>query len=148
MGVVADAVLESGGHVIGVIPDALVAKEVVHTGLPDLRVVGSMHERKALMAELSEAFIALPGGIGTLEELLEMLTWAQLGVHDKPCALVNTCEYFAPLLALLDRAVAERFLTPEHRAMLLVAETPAQVLDRVARYRAPRVDKWIDRSET
>jgi hypothetical protein len=148
MGVIADATLEAGGRVIGVIPDALVAKEVAHAGLPDLRVVASMHERKALMAELSDAFVALPGGFGTLEELLEILTWSQLGVHDKPCAVVNTCGYFASLLAMLDRAVDERFLAPAHRDMLLVGDTPKQALDRLAQYRAVQVDKWIDRSET
>jgi uncharacterized protein (TIGR00730 family) len=149
MGVIADAVLEAGGTVIGVIPDALVAKEVAHTGLPDLRVVGSMHERKALMADLADAFIALPGGFGTFEELLEVLTWAQLGVHEKPCAVVNTCGYFAPLLALLDSAVAERFLARAHRDLLLVGDTPKQTLDRLADRRGTvPVAKWLDRSET
>jgi len=141
-------VLEAGGHVIGVIPHALVAKEVSHRGLPDLRVVGSMHERKALMADLADGFIALPGGLGTLEELLEVLTWAQLGVHAKPCALLDVCGYFDPLLALLDRAVTERFLAREHRDMLLVDVTAAGLLDRLAHHRMPELDKWIDRTKT
>jgi uncharacterized protein (TIGR00730 family) len=148
MGTLADTVLEAGGHVIGVIPDALVAKEVSHRGLPDLRVVGSMHERKALMADLADGFIALPGGLGTLEELLEVLTWAQLGVHAKPCALLDVCGYFDPLLALLDRAVTERFLAREHRDMLLVDVTAAGLLDRLAHHRMPELDKWIDRTKT
>jgi uncharacterized protein (TIGR00730 family) len=148
MGAVADAAIEAGGHVIGVIPEALVAKEVAHRGLPDLRVVRSMHERKALMADLADAFIALPGGFGTLEETLEVLTWAQLGVHAKPCALLDVCGFFAPLLDLLDRAVTERFLKPEHREMLLVGDTAAGLLDRLANHRMPELDKWIDRTKT
>jgi uncharacterized protein (TIGR00730 family) len=148
MGDLADAVLEAGGNVIGVIPDALAAKEVAHLTLPDLRIVGSMHERKALMADLSDGFIALPGGLGTLEEFFEVMTWAQLGVHAKPCALLDVCGYFDPLIALLDRAVAERFLHPEHRDMLLVDSTAAGVLDRLARHRVPELDKWIDRTKT
>jgi hypothetical protein len=148
MGALADAALEGGGHVIAVIPQALVAKEVAHPCVPDLRVVSSMHERKALMAELASGFIALPGGLGTLEELLEVLTWAQLGVHAKPCGVLNTCGYFDSLLALLDRAVSERFLRPEHRSMLVVESEPPALLDRLRSQVVPKIDKWLDRAAT
>jgi uncharacterized protein (TIGR00730 family) len=134
--------------VIGVIPEALALKEVAHANLPDLRVVRSMHERKSLMADLSHGFIALPGGLGTLEELLEALTWAQLGVHRKPCGVLNACGYFDPLLALLDHAVADRFLKPIHREMLLVDDSVSNLLDRFATYIPPQTDKWLDRSRT
>jgi hypothetical protein len=147
MGVLADAALAAGGNVIGVIPQALVDLEVAHRELPDLRVVGSMHERKGLMADLADAFIALPGGIGTLEELCEILTWAQLGMHRKPCGVVNVGGYFDGLLAFLDHAVAERFFRPEHRAMLLVDAEPAALLDRFAGWTPPPLEKWIDRAE-
>jgi uncharacterized protein (TIGR00730 family) len=146
MGLLADTALEAGGEVIGVIPDALERKEVAHRGLTDLRIVGSMHERKALMAELSEGFIALPGGSGTLEELFEVFTWAQLGLHRKPCALLNAAGYYDGLTAFLDQAVTERFMKAEHRAMLLCEDTPAAVLDALDRYEPPAVDKWIDRA--
>src|SRR3954453_6200666 len=119
MGTIADAVLAEQGKVIGVIPEALLAKEVGHQGLKDLRVVGSMHERKALMVELSDAFIAMPGGFGTLEEFCEVLTWAQLGLHPKPCGLLNVLGYYDPLLAFFGHAAAERFVRPEHRALVL-----------------------------
>ncbi len=148
MGVLADAALAAGGEVIGVIPAALVAKELAHRGLTDLRVVDSMHERKALMAELSDGFIALPGGYGTLEELCEVLTWSQLGLHGKPCGLLNTAGYFHPLLELLDRATEEDFLRPEHRALLLVEEDPQRLVDLFERFRAPVLDKWIVPDET
>jgi len=148
MGVLADAVLKDGGHVIGVIPQALVDLEVAHTGLPDLRVVASMHERKALMADLADGFIALPGGIGTLEEFCEILTWAQLGLHQKPCGLINVAGYFDHLMAFLDHAVSERFLRPEHRAMVLVEADAETLLDRFAAYRPPQLEKWIDRGST
>jgi uncharacterized protein (TIGR00730 family) len=148
MGILADAVLERGGHVTGVIPHALMAREVGHRGLPDLRIVDSMHERKALMAELADAFVALPGGIGTLEELCEILTWAQLGMHDKPCGLLNTGNYFDHLLAFLDHTVGQRFLRPEHRAMVLVAHEPADLLRQLEEYRSPVIEKWIDRKST
>jgi uncharacterized protein (TIGR00730 family) len=143
MGAVADAALDEGGDVIGVIPEALVKKEVAHGGLVDLRIVGSMHERKALMAELSDGFIALPGGLGTLEELFEVWTWAQLGYHAKPCALLNVAGFYDPLIAFLDGVVAHRFLKPAHRDMLLVAEDSDALLDRLASYRPPDVGKWI-----
>ena len=145
MGVIADAVLASGGRVIGVIPENLVAKEIGHSGLTELRIVKSMHERKALMADLSDAFVAMPGGIGTMEEFFEVLTWAQLGLHAKPCGLLQVAGYFDALLALLDRAVQERFVKAEHMTMLVASPSPTDLLDRLAAYRAPLVDKWIDR---
>jgi uncharacterized protein (TIGR00730 family) len=148
MGVLADAVLAGGGHVIGVIPHALMKREVGHRGLPDLRVVDSMHERKALMAELADGFIAFPGGIGTLEEFCEVLTWAQLGMHRKPCGLLNIECFFDQLLGFLDHAVASRFFRPEHRDMILVEEDPILLLRRFDHYQSPVLDKWIDRRGT
>jgi uncharacterized protein (TIGR00730 family) len=148
MGVLANTVLAEGGHVIGIIPQALVDREVAHTGLSDLRVVTSMHERKTLMAELSDAFIALPGGLGTLEELFEVLTWAQLGLHQKPCGLLNIRDYYRSLIDFLDHGVAEKFIKEAHRAMLLVEEQPGRLLERFERYNAPRVAKWVDRTST
>lgn len=148
MGILADAVLKAGGHVIGVIPQSLVDLEVAHTGLPDLRVVSSMHERKALMADLADGFIALPGGIGTLEEFCEILTWAQLGMHQKPCGVINVAGYFDHLMAFLDHSVNERFLRPEHRSMVLVAGDPETLLDHLDAYQPPRLEKWIDRSNS
>lgn len=148
MGALADAVLDSGGHVIGVIPEALVAREVAHQGLSDLRVVHSMHERKALMVELADGFVAMPGGCGTLEEFLEVLTWAQLGLHTKPCALLNVLGYYDGLIALLGHAVTQRFVRVEHRDMILVAQTPAELLTRLSSYVPPNVPKWIDRTES
>ena len=141
MGELAQSVLDHGGHVIGVIPRDLVQREVAHTGLSDLRVVDSMHERKALMAELSDGFIALPGGIGTLEELLEVLTWAQLGLHRKPCGLLNVSGYFQQLMAFLDHLVDQRFLHPAHRAMLLSAERAEDLLTAFEAYAPLIVDK-------
>lgn len=141
MGQLAQSVLEHGGQVTGVIPRDLVRREVAHTGLADLRIVDSMHERKALMAELADGFIALPGGIGTLEELLEVMTWAQLGLHRKPCGLLNTSRYFDQLMAFLDHLVAQRFLHPAHRAMLLDADCPEALLDAFEGYQPPVVDK-------
>lgn len=148
MGVIADAVLEVGGHVIGVIPQALKRRELAHAGLTELHVTSSMHERKALMAELSDGFIALPGGLGTFEEFLEILTWAQLGIHRKPCALLNVAGYYDPLVTFLDHSVTERFVRPEHRAMMLVEESPASLLDQMAAYTPPQVEKWIDQDNT
>jgi uncharacterized protein (TIGR00730 family) len=148
MGALADSVLAAGGFVTGVIPEALVALEVAHESLPDLRIVASMHERKQCMADLADAFVALPGGLGTLEELFEVLTWAQLGMHEKPCGLLNTEGYYDALLGFLDRAVADRLVTPAHRAMLLVEDEPAAILDRFAAYTPPHVEKWLDREET
>jgi uncharacterized protein (TIGR00730 family) len=148
MGVVADAVLEAGGEAIGVIPQALVEREIAHPGLSDLRVVGSMHERKALMAELADGFVALPGGMGTLEELFEVYTWTQLGLHSKPLGLLDVRSYYAKLVAFLDHAVAERFLTVEHRAMLVVEQRPDALLAAFRRWRPPLRAKWLDRVET
>ena len=148
MGTLADAVMKDGGHVIGVIPQALVDREVAHAGLPDLRIVASMHERKALMADLADGFVALPGGIGTLEEFCEILTWAQLGLHQKPCGLINVAGYFDHLMAFLDHSVSERFLRAEHRGMVLVEADPEKLLDQLDAYRPPQLEKWIDRSST
>lgn len=148
MGVVADAALSAGGRVVGVIPEALEAKELAHRSLTELRVVGSMHQRKALMSELADAFIALPGGIGTLEEWFEVWTWSQLGFQRKPCGLLNVAGYYDHLLAFLDHVAAERFLAPEHRAMILVDDDAGRLLDRLAAYRPPHTEKWLDRSET
>ena len=147
MGVVADSVLAAGGEVIGIIPRSLDEREVGHKGLTELRVVDTMHERKALMADLSDAFVAAPGGIGTLEELVEVYTWSQLGIHAKPVALLDTAGYWSPLVAWLDHAVEQRFLRPEHRDTLLVDDDPARLLDRLASWRAPAVEKWLDRGE-
>lgn len=143
MGVVADAALEHGCRVIGVIPDALVRQEVAHTGLGDLRVVASMHERKALMAELADAFMALPGGIGTLEEIFEVWTWAQLGHHGKPCALLNVDGYYDSLLAFLDTVEINGFIQSQHRAMLLVAEDPEALLAGLQQSVVPVGPKWV-----
>jgi uncharacterized protein (TIGR00730 family) len=143
MGVLADTVLAGGGDVIGVMPEALVAKEVAHMGLPDLRVVSSMHERKAMMADLADGFIALPGGLGTWEEFFEVLTWAQLGLHQKPCGLLNVQGYFNPLLASVGHSVAEGFVRPEYRSMIAVASSARVLLDEFAIYRPPQVSKWI-----
>jgi hypothetical protein len=145
MGALADAALQSGGEVIGVMPRALVAKEVAHTGLSELKVVSSMHERKQLMADLADGFIALPGGLGTLEELAEILTWAQLGLHLKPVGLVNVEGYYARLIEFLDHSVGERFLAPVHRSLLLVAETPERLLGLMASHRPQAAEKWLDR---
>jgi len=149
MGVLADAVLGADGEVIGVIPRALATKEIAHQGLADLRVVPSMHERKALMTELADGFIALPGGYGTFDELFEAITWAQLGLHEKPIALLDVGGYFAPLLALLDRATEERFIRPEHRALVISDDDPARVLERMATFRpVGSVMKWIGKDES
>ena len=148
MGTLADAVLGLGGRVTGVIPEALVAREVAHQHLSELRVVSSMHERKAQMAELASGFVALPGGAGTLEETFEVFTWAQLGLHEKPCGLLNVAGYFDPLIAFLDHSVRERFLSDAHRAMLLVENDPKLLLDSFDEYKAPEVDKWIDRDSS
>ncbi|MCX7718777.1 MAG: TIGR00730 family Rossman fold protein [Candidatus Sumerlaeaceae bacterium] len=145
MGIAADAALAAGGEVIGVIPKALRDREIAHPRLTKLHVVGSMHERKALMSDLSDGFIAMPGGFGTLDEFMEVLTWAQLGIHRKPCGLLNVDNFFAPLLTLLDRAVADRFLRPQHRALVLVASKSEELLDRMAAMRTPVVDRWLDR---
>lgn len=144
MGVLADAVLSAGGRVTGVIPRALQAREVGHAGLGRLEVVETMHERKARMAELSDGFIALPGGIGTMEELFEVWTWGQLGIHGKPCGLLNVAGYYDRLIEFLDHAVAEAFLRERYRAMLLVESDAATLLARLREYRAPPVERWLD----
>ena len=148
MGVMADAALAAGSEVTGVIPSALVAKEIAHRGLTDLRVVESMHERKALMADRSDAFVALPGGWGTLDEFFEVLTWGQLGLHRKPCGLLNVRGYFDRLLSFLDHSVDEGFVRRECRSMIAVADSPDSLLDMLSSYRAPLVEKWIDPSLT
>jgi uncharacterized protein (TIGR00730 family) len=145
MGVLADAALLAGAEVIGVIPQALMARELGHQGCTVLRVVGTMHERKAVMAELADAFVALPGGLGTLDELFEAMTWAQLGLHQKPIGLLDVADFFGPLVAHLDRAVTEGFVRAEHRAALTVASDPEALLERFARYQAPDVGKWLGR---
>jgi hypothetical protein len=143
MGVVADAVLQNGGHVIGVIPEKLVIKEVVHETLPDLRVVKTMHERKALMAELSDGFIALPGGYGTFEEFFEVLAWSQLGWHPKPFGLLNTSDFYTPLLAFLDHTREEGFIRPQHRALVLAESDPEKLLHRLKSHKPPTEVKWV-----
>jgi len=144
MGALADAALAAGGEVIGVIPEHLVGKELAHRGV-DLRIVHSMHERKALMADLSDAFVALPGGYGTLEEFCEVLTWSQLGLHTKPCGLLNVDGYYDGLLGLIDHAVAEGFVREESRGLVLVDDDAARLLERLADWRAPEAERWIDR---
>ena len=148
MSIIADKVLELKGHVTGVIPDALVTKEVAHRGLTDMRIVKSMHERKAVMAELSQGFVAMPGGIGTLEELFEVLSWAQLGIHDKPCGLLNGAGYYQPLIDFLDHAVTEGFLKPKHRALLVIENQPEDLLDRIEAAISPDAAKSFDAAKT
>ena len=145
MGQLASAVLEAGGEVIGVIPEQLVKKEVAFTELANLEVVGSMHERKARMVELSDGFIALPGGFGTFEEFFEALTWAQLGMHHKPCGLLNVCGYYDDLIAFLDHTVEQQFVKSEYRAMVLVDQDAEALLQKFETYQPPKIDKaaWI-----
>ena len=145
MGVVADAALAAGGRVIGVIPHALVARELAHQGVTTLHVVNSMHERKALMAELSDGFVALPGGFGTLEEFCEAVTWTQLGVHAKPCGLLNVDGFYDGLLAFLDHAMQEQFLKPTHRDIVVHDRDPHSLLDGVLAWQPPLVMKWISK---
>ena len=148
MGALADAALAGGAAVIGVMPESLVAKEVAHRGLTELRVVKSMHERKAMMADLADGFVALPGGWGTVEEFFEILTWAQLGFHRKPCGLLNAAGFYDKLLAFVEHGIGEGFVRREQRAMISVADSPGGLLDVMAAYRAPVVEKWIERSQT
>ena len=149
MKVIAEAVLELGGHVTGVIPDSLVSKEVVHRGLSELRIVQSMHERKAMMAELSDGFIAMPGGIGTMEEFFEVLSWAQLGIHRKPCGLLNTGGYYNRLIEFLDHAVEHDFLKPKHRSLLVLANEPPDILSQFEVFiRTRGGDQHFDPSKT
>jgi uncharacterized protein (TIGR00730 family) len=148
MGALADAALRKGGEVIGVIPESLVRREIAHQGVTKLHVVETMHQRKALMADLSDAFIALPGGYGTLEELLEAITWSQLGIQQKPCGLLNVEKYWDGLLAALDHAVDEQFVRPENAQLVLVAQTPARMLERLQEWTPPpHIQTWLDRTK-
>lgn len=147
MGVIADSVLEHGGEAIGVIPDGLMRREIGHNGLTQLHVVDSMHQRKALMADLADAFIAMPGGCGTLEEMSEIITWSQLGIQVKPCGFLNVEGYWDGLLAFLDHAVAERFMRVENRGLIVVAATPEEMLEKLLAWKPPApVEKWLDRA--
>jgi uncharacterized protein (TIGR00730 family) len=148
MGIVATAALEHGGEVIGVIPQALADREIAHTGLSDLRIVDSMHTRKAMMADLSDAFIAMPGGVGTFEEFFEVVTWTQLGLHRKPCGLLNVNAFYTPLAAFIDKAVSEGFIKPIHRTAIVVDDDPERLLDTLGTIELPAVPKWIEREET
>lgn len=143
MGVLADAALAAGGEVIGVIPQAIVDREIAHRGVTELRIVPSMHARKALMADLSDGFIALPGGFGTFDEFCEVLTWSQLGIHKKPCGLLNVQNYFAPLLVMFDHALAERFVRPENRQLVLAHEDCSKLIRMMEDYEPVSVEKWI-----
>jgi uncharacterized protein (TIGR00730 family) len=148
MGVVADAVLAAGGRAVGVIPDHLVRKEVGHNGLTEQHVVATMHERKAKMAALADGFLALPGGVGTLEEIIEVFVWMQLGLHAKPCALLNVNGYYDPLMTFLTHMAESRFLRPEQLTQLIVAREPSEALDRLQSFAPTTVEKWIDRKRT
>jgi uncharacterized protein (TIGR00730 family) len=146
MGAIADAALAAGGEVIGVIPQAIVDREIAHRGVTELRIVNSMHERKAMMADLSDAFIAMPGGFGTFEEFCEVLTWSQLGIHKKPCGLLNVEDYYSPLLAMFDHAVTERFVREENRTLVLADQTVEGLIAKLHAYQPTSIEKWIDRS--
>lgn len=148
MGVIADAALAAGGEVIGVIPRALADREVAHHGVTDLRVVDSMHTRKAMMADLSDAFLAMPGGVGTFEEFFEAITWTQLGLHRKACGLLNVAGFYTPLAVFIDQAVTDGFIKPVHRAAIVVDDDPARLLDTLTTIEIPDVPKWIRRDET
>ena len=148
MGVVADACMEAGGSVTGVIPRALAEREVAHHGLTELHIVDSMHERKALMADLSDAFIAMPGGYGTFEEFCEIVTWSQLGIHTKPCGLLNIAGYYDSLLRQFDHGVSEQFIKPEHRQLVLSSDSPEELLQQLKSFSAPLLAKWIRSDET
>jgi uncharacterized protein (TIGR00730 family) len=148
MGIVADTVIAAGGHVFGVMPDFLATKEIVHTGLPELKITSSMHERKNAMAERAQGFIALPGGFGTIEEYFEAITWGQLGLHAKPCGLLNVNGYYDSLLAFLDHAVARQLLRAENRDMVISASHPGELLDKMQAYTAPQTAKWISTERT
>jgi uncharacterized protein (TIGR00730 family) len=147
MGVLADACLAAGGYVIGVMPQALVDKEIAHTGLSELHVVQSMHQRKALMADLADAFIALPGGFGTFEEVLEATTWTQLGLQRKACALLNVRGFYDGLQALITHASEEGFIKPQHQAAVLVDSCPKRLLHALTEYEAPSMPTWLAREE-
>ena len=145
MGIIADAGLRAGGEAVGVTPEHLMALEVGHKGLTKLHVVHTMHERKALMADLSDAFVALPGGFGTLEEFCEIVTWTQLGLHAKPCGILNVLGFYSPLLRMFDHAVEERFLKTENRALVLARDEPAELLHALEEWRPPHIEKWLYR---
>jgi uncharacterized protein (TIGR00730 family) len=148
MGVIADAVMANGGQVIGVIPQSLADREIAHSGITELRVVDSMHTRKAMLAELADAFIAMPGGVGTFEEFFEVVTWTQLGLHRKPCGLLNVNGFYAPLVVFIDQAVTEGFIKPVHRAAIVVDSDPVRLLDTLGTIKLPDVPKWIRPEET
>jgi uncharacterized protein (TIGR00730 family) len=148
MGILADTAMEAGGEVVGIMPQALIDREIAHRALKDLRVVGSMHERKALMADLADAFIALPGGIGTLEELIEVYTWSKLGIHRKPIGVLNVNGYYDSLAAFLDDAVRERFLPEQDREALIFEPDPEALLARMAGAEPPPAEKWLSEAET
>jgi uncharacterized protein (TIGR00730 family) len=148
MGVVADAVLAAGGEVTGVIPEMLATKELLHPRATKMHVAPTMHARKALMEELSDAFVALPGGYGTFEELLEIITWAQLGIHDKPIGLLNVAGFYDRLTAFFDHAIEEGFIKSKHRGLIVSASSPAELLDQLERHEMPQVRKWIKAAET
>jgi uncharacterized protein (TIGR00730 family) len=147
MGIVADTVMRAGGEAIGVIPEALLRREVGHASLTELHVVASMHERKALMADLSDGFVALPGGYGTFEEFCEVITWSQLGIHPKPCGLLNAVGYYDSLLAMFDHGVAEGFIRPQHRALVLEESDPGRLIERMRGFVPPDAEKWITPDE-
>ena len=147
MGVIADAVMASGGEVIGVIPQSLASREIAHAGITELRVVDSMHARKAMMAELSDGFIAMPGGVGSFEEFFEVVTWTQLGLHRKPCGLLNVDGFYTPLALFIDQAVTEGFIKAVHRAAIVVDDNPERLLDTLSSIELPTVPKWIGREE-
>lgn len=148
MGTIADAVLHAGGEVTGVIPESLLTKEVAHNGLTKLHVVKSMHERKALMADLSDAFIAMPGGFGTFEEFCEVVTWTQLGIHPKACGLLNVADYYSPLIQMFNSATEEGFIRPVHREIVLADPDPIVLLNKIETYEPPVRTKWMERDET
>lgn len=145
MGKIADTVMENGGKVIGIIPQALSEREVAHQGLTELHVVGSMHERKAMMADLADGFIALPGGVGTFEEFCEIVTWAQLGIHKKPCALMNVGGFYDSFIAMFDHSMNQGFIRPQHRALVLVESEIDKLYKAMLEYRPPIVEKWLDK---
>lgn len=146
MGVLSDAALAAGGEVIGVIPQPMVRRELANHAVTELHIVNSMHERKAMMADLADAFIALPGGFGTFDEFCEALTWSQLGIHKKPCGLLNVENYYAPLLAMFDHSVAEKFLRPENRSLVLSDSTVEGLVEQLRQYRPTAEEKWVDRA--
>jgi hypothetical protein len=147
MGALADACLGAGGRVVGVIPRALAEKEIAHRDITEMHVVGSMHERKALMADLADAFLTLPGGFGTWDEFCEALTWSQLGLQNKACAFLNVEGYYDALLAMSERAAEDGFIRPEHRELLLVDTDPERIIEKLQSYEVPYVPKWVDRKE-